>query len=201
MAQVKKKTKTPRQARGKKKIIKKAVPAAGTAVRITKVARKTAERLRRSSRVLDLRPRRRRTHRARLVNRQKPIPSPIVIFSAPKLLHKLLAILLIVGLNGVGLSGVGNTMGYYNDTEDSTKNAFTAGMLDFRLSSSAYTTLIGPEALGEKTGVTVALPEDGSFPMQYAVSATTSAPVIDSLCNELTVEAKQNGITVYNGAF
>ena len=201
MAQVKKKTKTPRQARGKKKIIKKAVPAAGTAVRITKVARKTAERLRRSSRVLDLRPRRRRTHRARLVNRQKPIPSPIVIFSAPKLLHKLLAILLIVGLNGVGLSGVGNTMGYYNDTEDSTENAFTAGMLDFRLSSSAYTTLIGPEALGEKTGVTVALPEDGSFSMQYAVSATTSAPVIDSLCNELTVEAKQNGITVYNGAF
>src|SRR3989344_2746000 len=73
-----------------------------------------------------------------------------------RMLFKFVALALVVSMNGLALSRVGDTMGYYNDEESSGGNVFDAGMLDFVLSESHYESIIGPEAVGEKTAVTVA---------------------------------------------
>src|SRR3989344_4109548 len=44
---------------------------------------------------------------------------------------KLLVLMLAIGLNGVALSRVGYTLGYYNDVESSTENTLEAGSVDF----------------------------------------------------------------------
>src|SRR3989338_8974172 len=45
---------------------------------------------------------------------------------------KLTILTLILGLNFIGLSAItGTTLGFFNDTEPSAGNAFTAGSLDF----------------------------------------------------------------------
>src|SRR3989344_4973295 len=118
-----------------------------------------------------------------------------------KIIHKLIAIILIVGLNGMALSHIGYTKAYYNDVESSGGNAFTAGMLDFILSELDYESLIGSEAVGEKTAVTVAMPVDGSMDMQYKLTVSTTSLAFDPLCNALVVEAKKNGLTQYLGSF
>ena len=126
--------------------------------------------------------------------------TPAFIKATKTIAFKFIALLLIVGLNGVAISRIGYTAAFYNDTESSAGNVFNAGMLDFVLSESNLKSFIGPEAVGEKTIVTVAMPVDRSMNMQYALSASSSLS-FSPLCNALVVEAKQNGITRYNGSF
>jgi len=56
---------------------------------------------------------------------------------------KILAISLIVGLSWFGLSAMGETLAYYNDTENSTENTFSAGTLDFSLNDANFDRFIG----------------------------------------------------------
>ena len=113
---------------------------------------------------------------------------------------KLLAFTLIVGLNGVALSQIGYTMGYYNDIESSEGNSFSATMLDFILTNNNLEKVIGPEALGEISHASVAMPEDDSLPMQYDVSTSVDITSNTAFCAGLIVEAKLNGITKYNNS-
>ncbi len=46
---------------------------------------------------------------------------------------KIIVLMMIIGLNWTGLSAVVQTIAYYNDTEDSTANSYTAGILAFIL--------------------------------------------------------------------
>src|SRR3989344_390512 len=121
MKKIKTKTKTSRPTRGRKKIVKKAT-------------RKAARSVRLPIKVLNSRSRRVRISRE--ANRQfAPVLSPFV-GPARRILFKLAALALVVSMNGLALSRVGDTMGYYNDEESSGGNVFDVGMLDFILSNA-----------------------------------------------------------------
>jgi len=111
---------------------------------------------------------------------------------------KIVASILIFLLT-LGFSGVQQTNAYYNDVENSESNSFSATMLDFILTNNNLEKVIGPEALGEISHASVAMPEDDSLPMQYDVSTSVDITSNTDFCSGLTVEAKLNGITKYNG--
>ena len=48
---------------------------------------------------------------------------------------KIISLLLIVGLNWTGISAVGQTLAYFNDTENSSGNIYSAGILDMTIRS------------------------------------------------------------------
>ena len=112
---------------------------------------------------------------------------------------KLLAVALIVGLNGAALSQIGYTMGYYNDTESSTENTFIAGSVDFSLNISEWQP---PEtavsmAPGDITEKTVEMDAGGSNPFQYVVKSTNFTGDTD-FCEGLNVNAKLEGDEMYD---
>lgn len=115
-----------------------------------------------------------------------------------KILKKSAAVIVLVALN-MGVLNVSKTNAYYNDTENSTGNIFATGLLDFRLTNNNLEKMIGPEALGEISHASVAMPESGSLAMQYILNTSIATTSNSVFCNELTVEAKDNGITKYNG--
>ena len=84
-----------------------------------------------------------------------------------------------------GMSILGGTNSYFNDTEDSNENTFSAGTLGFSLNSSSdfSPTIISK---GESTNRTVGLNQEGSLDFQYTVSVDNlSGDACDYL--ELTV--------------
>ena len=115
-----------------------------------------------------------------------------------KLSNKIIAFVL-VSLLTLGFSGAQQTNAYYNDIESSEGNSFSAAMLDFILTNNNLEKVIGPEALGEISHASVAMPEDDSLPMQYDVSTSVDIISNTAFCAGLIVEAKLNGITKYNG--
>jgi len=111
---------------------------------------------------------------------------------------KLLAFALIVGLNGVALSQIGYTMGYYNDEESSTGNTFKGGMLDIVLSNTEFDGVIS-NSLGDQsqfeTNVSLV---DGSLPTQYDIEYEQTGGD-DSMCDALALNAT-SGTLSYDGA-
>src|SRR3989344_3353522 len=104
--------------------------------KVKKKARKTPRRIRLPVKMLNSHSRRVRISRE--ANRQfAPVLSP---FAKPtrRILFKLAAFALVVSMNGLALSRVGDTMGYYNDEESSGGNIFNAGMLDIVLSNADF---------------------------------------------------------------
>lgn len=55
-----------------------------------------------------------------------------------KSIIKIISLLLFVSLNWAGLSAVIDTFAYYNDTETSLENSYSAGTLDFYLTASEW---------------------------------------------------------------
>src|SRR3989344_1555312 len=113
---------------------------------------------------------------------------------------KLLAFTLIVGLNGVALSQIGYTMGYYNDIESSTENTFVAGSVDFSLDISGWQP---PEtavsmAPGDITKREVEIDPQDSNPFQYFTALNNLTGDTD-FCEGLNVVATLEGDEVYNG--
>lgn len=107
---------------------------------------------------------------------------------------------LLMTLLLVGFLGIKETKSYYNDTEISSGNSFSTGFLDFILTNNNLEKVIGPEALGEVSHASVAMPVDGSLPMQYDVSTHVDNLTSDAtFCTALIVEAKLNGISKYIG--
>lgn len=116
-----------------------------------------------------------------------------------KKLNKIIIFALMLPLT-LGVFGAKSTNAYYTDTESSSGNSFSAAFLDFILTNNSLDKLIGPEALGEISHASVAMPVDGSLPMQYDVSTSIDTTTSNNdFCTGLTVEAKLNGITKYNG--
>lgn len=114
-------------------------------------------------------------------------------------LKKFATVILLVAINAV-MFNISATNAFYNDTESVTGNAFQAAMLDFRLTNNNLNKIIGPEALGEISHASVAMPESDSLDMQYALNTVVATTTSDALfCDGFIVEAKDNGITKYLG--
>ena len=113
---------------------------------------------------------------------------------------KLLVLMLAIGLNGVALSRVGYTLGYYNDNETSTENTLEAGSVDFSLGVSGWqatTTAVSmPPGDIVKKEVTI-FPQD-SNPFQYFATSTNFTGDAD-FCAGLNVVATLEGTEMYNG--
>lgn len=115
------------------------------------------------------------------------------IIIVKKSILKIAAVLLILNLNWAGLSAVLNTAAYFNDTETSSENTYSAGTLDFSLVSS------GDYSLNFKFNETavrnINVINNGSLLFKYIVEgADFSGP----LCEKIGLEAKLDGETKYN---
>src|SRR3989344_3680547 len=116
------------------------------------------------------------------------------------LTYKLVALVLIVGLNGLALSRVGYTMGYYNDIESSTENTFEAGSVDFSLDISGWqaTTTAVSMPPGDVVKKQVEVNPQDSNPFRYFASSTNFVGDID-FCTGLNVTGELEGEEMYNG--
>lgn len=113
-----------------------------------------------------------------------------------KLVFKIAAILLIVFLNWNGLSIIGQTFAYMNDTESSTDNNFTAGTLDFELEVPVDFPASAIEIGGFATK-TINLINLGNI-HKYKVRADNFS---GELCNYLNLEANlDGGLPEYTGS-
>lgn len=107
-----------------------------------------------------------------------------------------IVIALIVGMNWSGVFAVGQTLAYYNDTETSSENTFSAGSLDFALAPVSHAKSIG---LAEEVSVSSVLVNSGTLDWQYALE-TEKIRGDDDFCSALKLEAKLNGIEKYDGS-
>lgn len=109
------------------------------------------------------------------------------------------AVFLLIGL-GIFNLDLDTTNAYLSDTATVSGITFQAAILNFQLTNNNLEAKIGPEALGEITHTSVAMPTEGSLPIQYTV--TNSITEEDSgFCGKLKVEAKLNGVSKYSGPF
>ena len=94
-----------------------------------------------------------------------------------------------------GMSILSGTSSYYNDTENSNANTFSAGTLDFSLSSVGD---FSPTTLNKSESAvrTINLNQNGSLGFQY--SARVSA-LSGDICNYLDLTATLDGVGVYSG--
>lgn len=129
----------------------------------------------------------------------------IVVMRAVKQLSlKLLALMLIVGLNGVALSGIGDTMSYQNDIETSSGNTFIAEQLDFILDANDWSPF--SQELDLEQGETVSRDvttvdiDDLSIDFKYIVAPEKTGG-LDAFCDELDLEVLVEGSSVYSGDF
>ena len=116
------------------------------------------------------------------------------------LTYKFITLVLIVGLNGMVLSRVGYTMGYYNDVESSTENTFEAGSVDFLLEASGWqaTTTAVSMPPGDVVKKQIEVNPQDSNPFQYFASSTNFIGDAD-FCTGLNVTADLEGNEMYNG--
>ncbi|MDO8569270.1 MAG: LamG-like jellyroll fold domain-containing protein [bacterium] len=116
--------------------------------------------------------------------------------------RKLLALALIVSLNGVVISNIGYTAGYYNDIETSDNNTFIADQLDFILDESDWSPASQELDLepGETVSrdVTIVDIDDLSIDFKYVVSPEKISGD-DDFCNALELEASLEGVPQYTG--
>lgn len=106
-----------------------------------------------------------------------------------------LVLLLLAGLNWTGFWAIGSTVAFFNDTETSSENGFTAGYLDFDLSVHEFESFIG---LGEIVSKNTVIVNSGGMDFQYTLEAEEISDV-DGLCNALNLQAKLNGVEQYDG--
>ncbi len=117
-------------------------------------------------------------------------------------IRRIVAVFLVVGMNAAGLSAVGETFGYYNDTERSDGNLFAAHMLDFRLEPTSWTP---PESEADlfygNTGFRdIEIIDEGtSTDFYYVAHADNMAGDVD-YCDDLNIKAEYDSTTYYNGA-
>ena len=108
---------------------------------------------------------------------------------------KILAIVMIIGLNWTGLSAVIETFSYYNDIENSNGNTYQAGALDFVLTSPSGFDPSGLE-IGESATKTISFINNNNIP-KYKVSAVNFSGL---LCDYLDLTANVDaGDAEYSG--
>lgn len=106
-----------------------------------------------------------------------------------------LVLVLLTGLNWTGFWAIGSTVAFFNDTETSSENGFTAGYLDFDLSVHEFESFIG---LGEIVSKNTVLVNSGGMDFQYTLE-TEEVSDADGLCDALNLQAKLNGVEQYDG--
>jgi predicted ribosomally synthesized peptide with SipW-like signal peptide len=105
-----------------------------------------------------------------------------------KSLIKIVSLLLIIGLNWTGLLAVGNTFAYYNDTETSSENSYSAGTLDFQLSpqSDFYNLTLGEENQIAKREIEIQ--NQGTLGFWYKITTTSFSKKCQKLNLTLILE-------------
>jgi len=103
-------------------------------------------------------------------------------------LLRITVFLVIVGLNWAGLSAVIETLAYFNDTEDSPQNVFSASTLDFSIPPAPdFSPVITPDTSSSRN---ISLTNDGILGFQYTVSTTNFS---GELCDYLNLSAVLDG--------
>lgn len=119
-------------------------------------------------------------------------------FNLPSRIFRLIALLLIVGMNLPGLSAVGVTVANFTDVEKTTGNLIDSAILDFSLSSSGWQPS-SPLLPGASTteNITV-VDEDDSVDFKYIASVVETGGD-HNFCEKLDLEASLEGAPVYSG--
>ncbi|MBC8464870.1 MAG: lamin tail domain-containing protein [Parcubacteria group bacterium] len=122
--------------------------------------------------------------------------------SIQHVLRRAVVAMLMVGMNAAGLSAVGETFGYYNDTESSEGNVFAAHMLDFRLEATDWTPEESQADLFYgNTGYRdiEILDEATSTDFLYIARANNFSGDTD-YCADLNIKAEYDSAEYYHGA-
>lgn len=102
-------------------------------------------------------------------------------------LSVLVAFIFGLSLSSFLLGGLGETVAYFNDIEESSGNEFSAGLLDFSITNNSINEFIGT-AIGEDVSFpSVLVSQTGSLPIQY----TTNTVIMGGsavFCNEIDLE-------------
>ncbi|MDO8668421.1 MAG: LamG-like jellyroll fold domain-containing protein [bacterium] len=136
----------------------------------------------------------------RLANRFKaPASAPFklnfAIIARP--IIKTTALLLIIMLNWFGLSAVGRTFAYFNDTETAGQNVYTAGFLNMVITPTGdFSPRLTPTQNSSRE-ITVAKP--GGLDFQYKAKISNLSGN-SSFCNNLNLKATLNSGTLYDGS-
>ncbi len=114
---------------------------------------------------------------------------------------KIIAVLVIVGLNWTGLSAIIETFAYMNDTENSPENIFQASTLDFSLNAGEWNPKQSEASLewGNTAFKDVDVIDEGILAFQYTAETDNEAGDID-FCNSLNLTAELEGLEVYSGS-
>ena len=153
-----------------------------------------------------------RTKTVRKIVSKKQKKKQIVLTSQPRselkfsifknLALKISVILVIICLNWAGLSAIFSTVAYLNDTENSPNNNFTAGILDFYLSSPTANFIPVEIDSNMKPGDTVTreigiIQAINTNQFKYKIE-TVQVGGDSNFCNALNLEAKLEGVTKYS---
>jgi len=118
-----------------------------------------------------------------------------------KSIYKILLFLIIIGLNWTGLSAVWQTSTYLNDTENSSGNSYSAGILDFSLNAGDW----APEEKvanlqpGESVSRSISVINNGTLVFQYNAKTEIDTENSDTaFCDALNLKADLEG-NEYNG--
>lgn len=112
-------------------------------------------------------------------------------------IKKCLVLALLIGMNWQGLWAVGETVAFFNDTEESAGNGFTAGKLDFSLDPTEIDEEIN---LGGSVSFSSDIVDTNNVAWKYTVEAEKISGS-DDMCNALELAADVNGAAQYDGAF
>ncbi len=116
---------------------------------------------------------------------------------ATKLIFKISAVLLIIGLNYSGIFAIGEVLAAFFDNEASTAS-FSAASFDFSLTNQNVGGFIGVELGEDKEFISVVTKTSGSLDIQYKARAEKISGN-DDFCNALKLEAFHSAIS-YDGA-
>jgi hypothetical protein len=100
---------------------------------------------------------------------------------------KIIALVLIIGLNWFGLSAIGGTLANFSDTEASAGNTYTAATLGFSVQSSGFSPKVTPT---QNATATVSLTNDGVLDFVYNLKVEN---VTGTLCGSLELKDDLTG--------
>lgn len=129
--------------------------------------------------------------------------APSLWYFMKRVLIKIVCLLIIVALNWSGLSAIIETFAYLADTETSPENSFTAGILDFSLSSGQDNFVPLEKTLnlkpGDEVNRVIQVKNEGTLPFQYT-ARTEKISGDDDFCNALQLTADLEGEEKYSGS-
>ncbi len=116
-----------------------------------------------------------------------------------KIFLKILAVVLVIELNGSGIFSAGVAFAYFIDHEIG-NTLFGAGTLDFSLNNDTWQLATTSVSLlpGDFVEKNIAVTNEGNLNFQYSVNFIKTAGD-DDFCNGLDLIAKVDSVIIYNG--